>query len=103
LPPDRTSDQSRQGRPAATGAPPSTFTVAEAAQQLGVGTATVLAWINSGELKAVNMARSAKGRRPRWRITRAALDAFLLTRTTTQAPAKSSRRTRAKGDVIPFY
>ncbi len=68
----RAGDARRDGARAAT-APmgaPELFTPAEVAQQLGVGESDVLASLAAGDLK---------GRRigTQWRITRAALDAFL--------------------------
>jgi excisionase family DNA binding protein len=79
------------------------LTVAEVAELLGVGEATVLGWVRSGELVAVNVSRSARSKKPRWRITRAALDAFTQARTAAPVPVKAPRRTRAAADVIEFY
>src|SRR5262245_47626609 len=63
---------------------------------------TVLEWIRSGELKAVNVSRRPGSKKPRWRITPAALDAFEALRTPTPPPPKTRRRNRP-ADVIEFY
>ncbi|HTM54857.1 MAG TPA: helix-turn-helix domain-containing protein [Pirellulales bacterium] len=49
------------------------------AEQLGIATSKVLAWIARGELSAVNLA-AATSTRPRWRISRDALETFLSSR-----------------------
>jgi excisionase family DNA binding protein len=57
--------------PAATAASaPELFTPAQVAQQLGVGEADVVASLESGDLKGKRIGTQ-------WRVTRAALDAFL--------------------------
>jgi excisionase family DNA binding protein len=50
-----------------------TLTVTEAARLLRVKRDTILAWINSGKLPAMNTGR---GQRPRYRLARADLDSF---------------------------
>jgi hypothetical protein len=55
-------------------------------------------------LKAVNVGRSAKTKRPRWRITQAALDAFEASRTPTATVETSGKARRKKPtDVREFY
>ena len=79
-----------------------TYTVRRVAdERYGVSAHTVLAWIASGELRAVNVARSANGGKPRWRITEEALSAFEASRT-PGPPAVRTRR-RKKIDVESFY
>jgi hypothetical protein len=69
----------------------------------GVTQGTVLGWIRSGELKAVNVGQSVGKKKPRWRIPQAALDAFEAARTATPAAPKVSQRRKTSGDVIAFY
>ncbi|AMV23763.1 Helix-turn-helix domain protein [Gemmata sp. SH-PL17] len=78
------------------------LTVPEVAKKFGVSEATVLAWITRGELKAVNVSRSARSKRPRWRISQAALEAFEAARTPSP-PAPTVRRSKQPADVIQFY
>lgn|SRR5262249_35865904 len=80
----------------------SPLTVAQVAERYGVGVPTVLHWIDRGELRAVNVGRSATAKKPRWRITEAALTAFEAARTPTP-PAPRRRRSPAGADVIRFY
>jgi excisionase family DNA binding protein len=68
----------------------------------GVGEHTVLGWIRSGELRAVNVGRRHGAKKPRWRVTAEALAAFELARTTTPPPPRTQRRKRP-GEVIQFY
>jgi excisionase family DNA binding protein len=83
--------------------PMSNFSIRQIAQQCGVSVRTVRAWIRAGELKAVNMSRTPGSRKPRWRVTQAALDAFLALRTSRpSAPAPRSRRKTAAED-FSFY
>lgn len=78
------------------------------ARDRGVKPAKVLAWIASGELAAVNHAESALGR-PRWRVSREALEAFDRVRSNRagQLPAGSTasrrRGRRSNPEVIEFF
>jgi transposase len=67
----------------------------QVARRMSVGIHTVLAWIASGELRAVNTARKPNGR-PRWKITPAALAAFEAARTGTPVPRPTRRPRRLK-------
>jgi excisionase family DNA binding protein len=80
----------------------SNYTARQVAQRLGVSLKTVLAWIHAGELKAVNVGRTPHGRKPRWRISQAALDAFEALRT-SGPPAPRSKRTKQKDGEFSFY
>jgi hypothetical protein len=79
-----------------------TFSVGDVAGRYGVTIPTVLAWIHAGELRALNVSRSARSRKPRWRITSVALEAFEQLRSITTVPPKPRRR-RQSSDVILFY
>ena len=57
------------------------FTVQDVQRRYGVTVHTVLGWIRSGELRAVNVGRRLGAKKPRWRITQQALDAFEQLRT----------------------
>ena len=62
-----------------------TLTVKEAAGRFGVTQHTVLSWIRSGELPAIDVSRK-RGGRPSWRITPDALARFERARTAMPAP-----------------
>jgi excisionase family DNA binding protein len=78
-----------------------THTVKQVAERYGVGQQTVLGWIARGELRAVNVSRRLGGR-PRWRVTKEALEAFELLRTPTPPPPRKRRRKRDP-EVVEFY
>jgi excisionase family DNA binding protein len=80
----------------------STLSVRDVCERYGVGEHTVLGWIASGELNAVNVGRRLGAKKPRWRITQEALDAFEALRTPTP-PAPRTRRRKRPTDVIQFY
>lgn len=61
---------------------------------IGVGIEPVLAWIHSGQLKASNISNSPI--RPRWRIAKTDLDAFLETRSNQQKTKSPVQRLRPK-------
>lgn len=82
--------------------PPETLTVQQVAARYAVAAHTVLAWIRAGELRAVNVARNRRARRPSWRITAAAVEAFEVARA-PQQPVVKSRRRKTRADVIEFY
>lgn len=78
-----------------------TYTVRDLCNRFSVHEQTVLAWIHSGELKAVNVGVAPGKKKPRWRITQEALAAFEALRTPTP-PAPRSRRRRKANDVLDF-
>jgi excisionase family DNA binding protein len=80
----------------------STFSVHDVSERYSVGEHTVLGWIKSGELRAVNVGRKAGAKKPRWRITQEALDAFEVLRTPTPVRPRVRRRKRPAG-IIEFY
>ncbi len=79
-----------------------TYTVRDICNQYGVHEQTVLAWIHSGELKAVNVGVAPGKKKPRWRVTQSALNAFEALRTPTPPAPKTRRRKRKRQDV-EFY
>jgi excisionase family DNA binding protein len=79
-----------------------TFTVREICKRYSVAEHTVLGWIRSGELKALNVGRTPGTKKPRWRITAEALATFELLRTTTPPPPWTRRRKRSP-EVVEFY
>ena len=81
----------------------STLSVHDLTERYGVSEHTVLGWIRSGELRAVNVGRRVGGKKPRWRITQEALEAFELLRTPGPPPARMKRRKKRPTDVIEFY
>lgn len=78
------------------------LTVREVCELLGVGERTVLGWIRSGELRAVNVGRRLGARKPRWRVTAEALQAFEILRTPSPPPPRTRRRKRDLA-VVEFY
>ena len=89
-----------------TSAPPTTrgyLSPADVATELGIRVAHVLRWLRTGELRGSNVALRATGR-PRWRISRQALDQFLLARQPSPpAPRPPRRRRRVPEGIIQFY
>lgn len=79
-----------------------TYTTDEIASRYGVNISKVIAWIKSGDLAAINVARCPHGERPRYRITQEALEAFERARTVTpHQKAKPARR--CKRPEAPKY
>ena len=78
----------------------STLTVTEAASLLKVNRDKILGWINAGRIRAANTAK-ADSRLPRYRITRADLDAFLARR--TKMTTQPTKRRRLPAAEIRYY
>jgi excisionase family DNA binding protein len=76
--------------------------VREVAEHYGVSEHTVLAWIRSGELRAVNVGRRPGAGKPRWRVSQAALEAFEALRTPAP-PAPRGRRKKRSAEICEFY
>jgi hypothetical protein len=72
-------------------------------RRFNVSQGTVLGWIRSGELKAVNASANRGSRRPLWRVPAAALEAFEASRANLPAPEPARRRPEKPGAVIEFY
>ena len=78
------------------------LTVKELCERYGVGEHTVLGWIRSGELRAINVGRRPGARKPRWRASAEALAAFELLRTPSPPPPRTRRRKQST-DIVEFY
>ncbi len=79
------------------------LTPPELAAEWGVEHAKVLAWIRSGELRAVNLATNPRGR-PRWHIDRAEVRAFEQRRAAVVKPPPEQHRRKAESpDVIEYF
>ena len=74
------------------------YTPQEAATVLSCDDEQVLHWIHSGQLPAVNVAKSANGLRPRWRISAGDLGKFLISRRNAPPapPVKREKQSKAK-------
>ena len=80
---------------------PEYLTPPQVSALLGVGHDKILAWVHSGELRAVDLS-ATRGKRPRWRISRDDLDVFLACRSAT-TPPKTRQRRRQPDNVTTFY
>jgi len=78
------------------------LTPPQIAERFGVSADKVLAWIHSGELRAVNVAEQLGGQRPRWRVSIADLLAFEERRAAVPPPARMQRR-KQPAEVIEFF
>ena len=79
-----------------------TYSVQDVCKRYCVGVHTVLRWIANGELRAVNVGRNLSAKKPRWRVTQEALEAFELLRTPLPPAPKTRRRKQAAG-ALEFY
>ena len=61
------------------------LTTSRIAEKLGVNPSKVLGFINSGELRAIDVSHNKGVGRPRWRITPEALSEFELSRSSQPA------------------
>lgn len=79
------------------------LTPPEVARRYRISAEKVLAWIRSGELRAINVATRTSGR-PRYRITAEGLADFEERRAAQATPQRqATRRCRAADDVIEFF
>lgn len=70
------------------------LTVAAVAKRYGIGIKKVIAWIKSGELKAINVALKIDARKPRYLIDEADLEAFEQARRVIPETPKVKRTSR---------
>lgn len=78
------------------------FTPPEVARLLKMKPGNVIAAIRRGELKASNVGQPG-ARKPRFRITRKALDEFLDRRSAISSPAKPARKRRQPAKSGPSF
>lgn len=79
-----------------------TFSPADIAARYGCKPEKILAWIASGELRALNTGTSLNGKKPRWRITAQALEDFERART-TQPAKEPQRRRKSPPSTMKFF
>ena len=83
---------------------PGTYSVRDISERYAVSEHTVLGWIGNGELRAVNVGRRPGAKKPRWRITAAALEAFEAARTPVpKVTTRQPQRQRMPPDFVKFY
>jgi excisionase family DNA binding protein len=78
------------------------LTVKQLSERFSVSQHTVLGWIAAGELRAVNVGTRPGTKRPRWRITEQAVEAFETLRSPTPSPVPTTRRRKRSGPVLEF-
>lgn len=61
----------------------------EVAAQLRVARSNVVAWINAGELAAIDTSKVKNSKRPRWRVSPDAVKAFLESRRNYVKPQRT--------------
>jgi excisionase family DNA binding protein len=74
------------------------LTPPEVARLLRVDVHSVLAWVRNGELRASNVA-SRSSTRPRWRVHRGDVEAFMAARAATPPPPGAKRPKRADFEI----
>jgi hypothetical protein len=79
------------------------FTPPEVAARWGITADKVLAWIRSGELRAINAATSTSGVRPRWLIDLADLEAFEKRRAACPVQPAARRRRRPPSEENTYF
>ena len=78
------------------------FGVGDIARSWRVNESKVLGFIKSGELRATNVATQA-GRKPRWRIRPADLEAFTAARAAVPQTPVTRRPRRKAGHIVEFF
>lgn len=79
------------------------FTPPQLARHIGISEDKIYPWIESGELRAVNMAAQSDGERPRWRISVEAVEEFLASRENKPPAPKPPKRRRRRATAGKQY
>jgi excisionase family DNA binding protein len=77
------------------------YTVADAADILGIREKHVIKLIHAGQLEAFNVTADPAGLRPTWRVPSDAIEAFKATRMHTPPQPRAQRR-RQPAEVVEF-
>lgn len=72
------------------------YSIAQSAEILGVDGETVLAWVHSNQLPAVDISKKPNSKRPTWRIADADLGRFLIARRSKVASNPTPKATKPK-------
>lgn len=80
------------------------FSPPQVARMWGVSTAKIIGWIQSGQLRAINVAEGPK-KRPRYLIDRADIQIFETSRAVVpiDGPATTKLRRRANQNVKEYF
>ncbi len=79
------------------------FRPVDIAKSLGINLSKVSAWIRAGDLEAIDVSLR-RGQKPRWRISAAALEAFLLRRSSPKSTPRATTTRRSKdAGTIEFF
>lgn len=76
-----------------------TLKVAEIAERYRVGAPKVIAWIKSGQLKAVDVSASGKGVKQHYRVFESELEAFEQRRSVCEAESQPRRHRKRRSRV----
>ena len=76
------------------------LTPPEIRRKLRIRQSKVLGWIKNGDLPAIDVSEG-RGRRPRYRVRKSDLDAFLAARAVV--PAAKPERQQRRDSAIPRY
>lgn len=79
------------------------YTVKDICEHFRVAESTVLHWIATKQLKAMNIGMDPGKGKPRWRITQAALDAFEEARTAESARPRGQRAPVRRSKTVKFF
>lgn len=79
-----------------------TYSTTQISKELGVKLHTVLAWIHTGELAAINVAKSLYTR-PRYRVSEEAFQAFLKRRAVGTSPPPTKTSTARCPGYVPGH
>ena len=78
------------------------LTIQQVAGWLGVSRDTVERWVNTGQLRAIDVSAKPGRGRPSWRVSADNLEAFLKARANRQQALPVPTRRRRRPDVIEF-
>jgi hypothetical protein len=79
------------------------YTVADIVKRFGVNEHAVLGWIKNRELRAINVGRSQGKKKPRWRISQAALEDFERSRTSAPLAQEHKVTRRRAPQVVDMF
>jgi transposase len=79
-----------------------TYRVKDLEQRYGVTEHTIIHWIRTGQLSAINVGVDPGKKKPRYRITQQAIEQFELARSTIPPLPRTGRHKRHP-KVIEFY
>jgi hypothetical protein len=79
------------------------YSVSDLSERFGVKTTTILHWIKTLQLRAINVGRELGLKKPRWRVNEQSLAEFEAARTLGQPASPKKKKRKKNPELVEFF